>query len=99
LEPFRAAGHKSMQAAVAIKPSAADRARYTQSLDLLTELTEVACITLDPADAPTTEITITDATGPQCPRCWRHTGTASGHPADPNLCSRCAAVVTSQGNP
>jgi isoleucyl-tRNA synthetase len=99
LEPFRAAGHKSLQAAVAIKPSAADRPRYTQNLDLLTELTEVARIELDPADAPTTEIIINDAAGPQCPRCWRHTGTAAGHAVDPNLCTRCATVVTSQGSP
>jgi hypothetical protein len=40
-----------------------------------------------------TEIAVSAAGGPECPRCWRRTGTAPGHARDPNLCARCAAVI------
>ena len=53
-------------------------------------------IELDAADAAgATEIEIDEAPLPECPRCWRRTGVASGSEHDPNLCARCAAVVES----
>jgi hypothetical protein len=48
---------------------------------------------LAPEDAATTEISVVEAPGPECPPCWRRTGTASGHRLEPNLCTRCAAVI------
>jgi isoleucyl-tRNA synthetase len=94
LEPFRAAGHKSLEARVRIKPSAADRPHWQWNREHLTELCVVSGIEVDDADASAvTEITIIEAPAPTCPRCWRRTGEASGSRHDPNLCLRCAAAV------
>ena len=95
LEAFRAAGHKSLEAKVTVRPNAADRAVWQRELENLLELTVVSQMELSPDDAPdATEITVSDAIGPECPRCWRRTGSASGYTAEPNLCTRCAAVVS-----
>ena len=46
-----------------------------------------------PAGAETV-ITVDEAPGPTCPRCWRRTGESAGAgAADPDLCLRCAAVI------
>jgi isoleucyl-tRNA synthetase len=95
VEPFRAAGHKSLQAKVTVRPTAAERGLWQRELPNLLELTVVSQLELaanDAADA--TEITVGEASGPECPRCWRRTGAASGYAAEPNLCTRCAAVVS-----
>jgi isoleucyl-tRNA synthetase len=95
LEPFRAAGHKSLEARVHVKPAATERPHWQWSVAHLAELCVVSKVELDPADAPVeTIITVDEAPGPTCPRCWRRTGEAAGPSApDPNLCLRCAAVV------
>jgi isoleucyl-tRNA synthetase len=95
LEPFRAAGHKSLEAKVTLRPIAAERGLWQRELQNLLELTVVSQMEIFSEDAPgATEITVSEASGPECPRCWRRTGTASGYPAEPNLCTRCAAVVS-----
>jgi isoleucyl-tRNA synthetase len=99
LEAFRAAGHKALEARVTVTPMTAERAGWKQHLAHLTELCEVSAIELADADADTTTVTVTEAPGPECPRCWRRTGTASGHAQEPNLCIRCAAVVKSLETP
>jgi len=94
LEAFRAAGHKSLEARVVVKPAAADRPHWQWNRDHLTELAVVSGIDVDATDsAGATEIRIVEAPGPTCPRCWRRTGESSGSRHDPNLCRRCAAVV------
>jgi isoleucyl-tRNA synthetase len=94
LEPFRAQGHKSLEAKVVVKPTGAERPHWLWNLPHLQELTVVSALELDPEDAASaTEITVTEAPLPECPRCWRRTGTASGHAHEPNLCTRCAAVI------
>jgi isoleucyl-tRNA synthetase len=94
LEPFRAAGHKSLEARVHVKPAASDRPHWEWNREHLTELCVVSGVDVDPTDAAgATEIRIVEAPGPTCPRCWRRTGEASGSRHDPNLCVRCAAVV------
>jgi isoleucyl-tRNA synthetase len=93
LEAFRAAGHKSLHAAVTVTPTSAERPHWQKNLAHLTELCEVSRIELDSADAETTEIAVSEAPGPECPRCWRRTGAASGHAQEPDLCIRCASVV------
>jgi isoleucyl-tRNA synthetase len=94
LEPFRASGHKSLQARVVVRPAAAERPHWLWNLEHLKELSVVSQLELTPDDAPgPTEITVTEASLPECPRCWRRTGAASGHPKEPTLCNRCAAVV------
>jgi isoleucyl-tRNA synthetase len=93
LETFRAAGHKSLHAAVTVTPAASERPLWQRSLTHLTELCEVAAIELADGDAPATEIAVREAALPECPRCWRRTGAASGHHQEPSLCIRCASVV------
>jgi isoleucyl-tRNA synthetase len=94
LEAFRAAGHKSLEARAQVRPTAAERPHWEWNRDHLTELCVVSGIDLAPDDAAgETEIVIVEAPLPECPRCWRRTGEASGSPHDPNLCRRCAAVV------
>jgi isoleucyl-tRNA synthetase len=95
LEAFRAAGHKSLHAAVAVTPATSERPVWQKNLAHLTELCEVSRIELGAGDATATEVTVSEAPLPECPRCWRRTGTASGHAAEPDLCTRCASVVKS----
>jgi isoleucyl-tRNA synthetase len=94
LEPFRAAGHKSLEAWVRVRPRATERPHWQWNLPHLTELCVVSGIDLDAADAPgDTEITVEASPHPECPRCWRRPGPPSGDRRDPNLCARCAAAV------
>ena len=75
LEAFRAAGHKSLEARVMVKPAAAERPHWQWNLPHLLELSVVSQIVLDPEDAAgETEISVSEAPEPQCPRCWRRTG-------------------------
>ena len=37
------------------------------------------------------------APGAKCPRCWKYTRTVGTHAEHPQLCARCAAVVTGRG--
>ena len=81
LEAFRAAGHKSLEARVRVTPTAAERPHWQWSLAHLAELCVVSRVELDPADAPAgaeTRITVDEAPGPTCPRCWRRTGESAG---------------------
>jgi isoleucyl-tRNA synthetase len=95
LEPFRAAGHKSLQAKVTVRPAAKEREFWQRDLENLLELIVVSQLDLTADDAASeTEIAVSEASGPECPRCWRRTGSASGYAAEPNLCTRCAAVVS-----
>jgi isoleucyl-tRNA synthetase len=94
LEAFRATGHKSLHASVTVTPAAAERASWNKNLSHLIELCEVSSITLAAGDATATEVVVTEAPLPECPRCWRRTGVASGHAQEPNLCIRCASVVS-----
>jgi isoleucyl-tRNA synthetase len=94
LEAFRAAGHKSLEAMVQVRPAAAERPHWQWNLAHLTELCVVSKIELADEDATgETEIRIVEAPGPECPRCRRRTGEPSGDPREPALCKRCAAVV------
>jgi isoleucyl-tRNA synthetase len=98
LERFRAEGHKALQARVRVKPARDERPHWQWNLGLLTELAGVSRIELDAADAEVgaaTEIVIDEAPLPECPRCWRRTGEAVAAAGEPNLCARCAAVVSS----
>ena len=95
LEAFRAAGHKSLHATVAVTPAASERPLWQKNLADLTELCEVARVELVPGDTAATEVTVSEAPLPECPRCWRRTAAASGHAQEPSLCIRCASVVNS----
>ena len=99
LEAFRAAGHKALQASVTVTPTSAERPLWQKNLLHLAELCEVSRVELSPLDAAAPDVTVVtvgEAPLPECPRCWRRTGTASGHAQEPDLCIRCASVVNSQ---
>jgi isoleucyl-tRNA synthetase len=93
LEAFRAQGHKSLEAQVLVRPTAAERPHWQWNLAHLQELCMVSRLELAPDDGPVTEVSVEGAPGPECPRCWRRTGELSGHPREPTLCHRCAAVI------
>jgi isoleucyl-tRNA synthetase len=103
LEKFRAEGHKSLEARVRVTPAAAERPHWQWNLDHLTELAVVSRVELDPADAPAgteTTITVDEAPGSTCPRCWRRTGDpATPGAPDPNLCRRCAGAIAARSAP
>ncbi len=93
LEAFRAQGNKSMDAHVTVTPSAAERPRWQPIVNVMAEVCVVSEVTLAPSDATgDTEIVVSKAADPQCPRCWRHLPPASkgNHP---ELCVRCADVM------
>jgi len=95
LEAFRAAGHKSLEAKVTVRPAAVERGIWQRERENLLELTVVSQLQLSIDDAASaTEVTVSEASGPECPRCWQRTGSASGYAAEPNLCTRCAGVVS-----
>ncbi|HVT09146.1 MAG TPA: isoleucine--tRNA ligase [Polyangia bacterium] len=99
LEAFRAAGHKSLEAAVTVQPSAAERPQWEWNRDLLTELCIVSKLTIEDGTFAETRVTVAEAPGPTCPRCWRRTGDAPtpGAPS-PDLCHRCAGAVAATGS-
>jgi isoleucyl-tRNA synthetase len=99
LEAFRATGHKSLHASVTVTPAAAESDLWKKNLAHVIELCEVSSIVLSASDGTATEIAVTEAPLPECPRCWRRTGAASGHASEPNLCIRCASVVSSLVSP
>ena len=78
-----------------MRPIAAEQGLWQRERENLLELTVVSQMEIA-AENPTgaTEIVVSEASGPECPRCWRRTGSASGYAAEPNLCVRCAAVVS-----
>jgi isoleucyl-tRNA synthetase len=100
LEVFRAAGHKSLEALVRIRPSATERPHWVWNRDHLLELCMVSGIELTEDDAPgDTEIVVEASPFPACPRCWRRLGPPAGDPRDPELCARCAAAVPIVSSP
>jgi len=97
LEAFRAAGHKSLEARVRVRPSAADRPHWEWNRQHLIELCVVSGLEIAGDDAPegaATEITVEESPFPACPRCWRRLGPPAGDAREPNLCVRCAAAVS-----
>ena len=94
LEPFRAAGHRSTDARVLIRPRAANRALLGPRLELFRDLcivSEVALAGDDVAAGAEPEITVEQAPGSRCERCWRWYREMAEPGGD--LCRRCAGAV------
>ena len=93
LEAFRAAGHKSLEASVHVRPSAHELPNWMFNRAFLTELCVVSEIVIGEV-SPTgdTEIRVEASGFPECPRCWRRLP-AGGDAAHPDLCGRCAGAV------
>ncbi len=100
LEAFRAAGHKSLEAAITVRPSAAERPQWEWNRELLTELCIVSRLDIEADAAGETQISVAEAPGPTCPRCWRRTGDPPtlGAPS-PELCRRCAGALSALHEP
>jgi isoleucyl-tRNA synthetase len=103
LEGFRAAGHKSLEAWVRVRPTSAERPHWEWNRDHLVELCVVSGIEVTEDDAPAaTEISVLESPYPECPRCWRRIPPASPaerDPSHPELCGRCAGVARTLPTP
>ena len=93
LEPFRAAKHKSTDAAVTLRVAGADwhtlhdfdAAHPGQLADLLI----VSSVTV--ANAPADAIEVAEHGGHRCERCWKWFAALPTTPGD--VCARCAAAL------
>ena len=98
---------KSLEASVTLKAESADASALLESvsdMDLDDLLIVSHCLIADdePAEAvrgsgtqvPGLKISVVEAPGVKCPRCWRHSRHAD---AETGLCPRCAAVVAKLG--
>ncbi|MFT3692297.1 MAG: isoleucine--tRNA ligase [Kofleriaceae bacterium] len=91
LEPFRAQKNKSVDAAVTLKASAADRAVLARHEAELADLFITSAVTL--ADG-TGEVDVAAHPGPKCERCWKHYDHLAAEPND--VCERCAAALAAR---
>ncbi|HEY4243863.1 MAG TPA: isoleucine--tRNA ligase [Kofleriaceae bacterium] len=89
LEPFRAAGHKSVDARVTLNPSAADRAVLERFLPELADLFIVSGVTLGNGAEGTA--VVSEHEGLRCERCWKRYDHLAAEPND--VCERCAAAL------
>lgn len=88
LEPFRAAKHHPLAARVTVRPLALDRPLLAESLADLPDLCGVSVVGLAAnAEGAEPEVTVDEAPGRKCERCWKYTEMSSA------LCDRCTTVV------
>ena len=97
LEAFRAAGHKSLEAWIHVRPSAAERPHWEWNRAHLVELCVVSGMDISTEDAAgETEISVVASPHGECPRCWRHVEPApveQRHAVHSDLCGRCAGAA------
>lgn len=72
----------------ALFKSLQSREAELEELFILSDLTLVA--------SDETSARVVRTTRPKCARCWRHRESVGEHPAHPELCDRCAVVVSGQ---
>ncbi len=82
----------ALEGAITLEIADAERARALEPH--LAELEEFFILSeLHIAPGTETKAAITRVTTKKCARCWRHRLSVGAHPAHPELCDRCAAVV------
>jgi isoleucyl-tRNA synthetase len=86
LEAFRAQKRKTLDAAVALAVDAQSPLGRELPEDWLADFFIVSNVTIARRDAAAVEISVTDAEGAPCQRCWKR------RPTQP-LCDRCKSVV------
>jgi isoleucyl-tRNA synthetase len=99
LEKARQAGliGKSLEAAVVIAPDNAATAEVLTGLGpWLETVLIVSQAQVAPVTGAATVVTVHRAEGKKCVRCWRWTTDVGAHAAHPELCGRCADVVTAK---
>ncbi|MBK9031323.1 MAG: isoleucine--tRNA ligase [Myxococcales bacterium] len=89
LEPFRAAKHKSVDAAVTLRAPAADRAVLDRHAADLADLYIVSAVTVVDGVEPAVEVAAHG--GVRCERCWKWFAALAALPSD--VCHRCAAAL------
>jgi isoleucyl-tRNA synthetase len=88
---------KSQQAALVITaPAAISQVLAAQPVQLLPELFIVAEVALETGDGTDILVEVREADGEKCPRCWNYRELGSD-PARPEVCARCARVLTELG--
>jgi isoleucyl-tRNA synthetase len=93
LEPFRAAKHKSIDAALTIAAPPAEHAVLARYADELADLLIVSSVEL--AEAPVRAITVAEHAGPRCERCYKHYAELA--PEWGELCRRCTDALLARG--
>jgi isoleucyl-tRNA synthetase len=97
LEPFRAQGKKSLDAAIVLRAPAGSALATVlgQNAAELPDLFIVSQVELGEGEAGATELQLSyqPARGERCPRCWKWSETPSGDPRDAALCPRCAQAL------
>jgi isoleucyl-tRNA synthetase len=93
LEPFRAAKHKSVDAAVTVHAPAAEHAVLANYADELADLFIVSAVALaDAGGAQVHAVDVAEHPGPRCERCWKHYERLAAKP--PDVCERCAEALS-----
>jgi isoleucyl-tRNA synthetase len=90
LEPFRAAKHKSEDAAVTLHAPAGERAVLESYAAELADLFIVSSVTIG-SDEAKPRVEIVEHPGPRCERCWKHYDRLAADP--PDVCARCAEAL------
>jgi len=90
LESFRAAKHKSIDAAVTLSPTAADRPVLERHRAELADLFIVSGVELA-ADAAEPRVEVAAHGGHRCERCWKWFPVLARDPND--VCARCAEAL------
>ncbi|MBA3541393.1 MAG: isoleucine--tRNA ligase [Deltaproteobacteria bacterium] len=90
LEPFRAAKHKSVDAAIVVRPGP-DRAVLERHAAELADLFIVSSVTLAPESDAGDPVTVTEHAGLRCERCWKRYDHLAAEPND--VCERCADAL------
>jgi isoleucyl-tRNA synthetase len=86
MEAFRAEKHHPLDAEVTIRPAAADRTLLERELARLPDLFVVSRVVIGD-DAAEPAISVRQAPGNRCERCWKYTDAA------PPYCARCQPIV------
>jgi isoleucyl-tRNA synthetase len=92
LEPFRAAKHKSVDAAVVLHAPAAEHAVLARYAGELADLFIVSAVTL--VEGAEASVEVAEHPGPRCERCWKHFDRLAREPAD--VCERCASALAAR---
>ena len=103
LEPFRAAGHRSLDAHVVLSCPFELRDFLVGYVEDMPEFLGVSTVELveqtraegfvDAASVAGLRISVVRAPWPRCARCWNRTADVGGHAVHPTLCGRCVRAV------
>ncbi len=97
MEPFRAAKHHSLDAAIEVGVPSALRPDLDACAELLFDYFIVSSVELGDAAGDESEVTVSEHGGVKCPRCWKRTDDPVTVGEDEGVCQRCAAVLEELG--